>query len=588
MKKQKLSHTFLYIIVCFIIVIASAKLMAMAHQSFRETQRLEAKTLETFTGKIKQNQSTQILENGYLKDEPFSFIEKIWLKIFPKAYATVNQEEKYTAKLISIEPRQPIRLQPGKSLTVQLKYLNTGTVTWQRDIFNFTAIATAEPLMHHSDLRHSFWETAFRPARLLEKEIKPGQTGTFRFAIKAPKKIGVYEENFILVVRRISWIDNSQTTINFEVSNDLKAKTVAKISGVKISNESYFHIPTAEQKENLQKANDEYWQKIRNLNIADSETKLQADDADTLPAIKQTQSTDLGPMIRVGLYSTTEPVIITANRKFKVKRSDGNLVAEISAGKKVTLTYDFTNQHYYVAGTDIDDRGRNYLILESDDPNVVFEILNYENRLAWNPTVNDNRFRNKLELRYAEKIDKLWVINELPMEYYVKGVAEVSNLSPQEYLKAMAVAIRTYAYYHYNKGVLNLVTDGSTKHADEHFHVDSLFDQVYRGYGIEERLTNYIQAVDDTEGQIIKYQNKVAITPYFSRSDGRTRSFKEVWYNDVPWLISVSTPYDQGETLYGHGVGMACTDAYRRADQGALYDDILKYYYTDVDIHNQY
>ncbi len=73
-QKQKRTYTLLYIVICFIIVIGTAKLMALALESFEVTQKVEAGTLPNLPEKVQQNQTTNIIEDGYLKDKPFSFI----------------------------------------------------------------------------------------------------------------------------------------------------------------------------------------------------------------------------------------------------------------------------------------------------------------------------------------------------------------------------------------------------------------------------------------------------------------------------------------------------------------------------------
>jgi peptidoglycan hydrolase-like amidase len=129
-----------------------------------------------------------------------------------------------------------------------------------------------------------------------------------------------------------------------------------------------------------------------------------------------------------------------------------------------------------------------------------------------------------------------------------------------------------------------------TKHADEFYTVDARYDQVYRGYGAEARDPNVVAAVDATRGQIVTYQGKLAITPYFSRSDGRTRSWGEVWYggSQYPWLVSVPVPQDQGKTLWGHGVGMSASGALGMANEGKRYDQILGYFYQGTELRKAY
>ncbi|PJA93700.1 MAG: hypothetical protein CO133_01030, partial [Candidatus Komeilibacteria bacterium CG_4_9_14_3_um_filter_37_5] len=109
--------------------------------------------------------------------------------------------------------------------------------------------------------------------------------------------------------------------------------------------------------------------------------------------------------------------------------------------------------------------------------------------------------------------------------------------------------------------------------------VDATYDQVYRGAAIEDILTDWKRAVEETRGQVLTYNGKIAITPFFSSSDGRTRSFKEVWKNEVPWLQSVVCEFETGGNLNGHGVGLSAVDAMRRAKAGADYLSILQHYY---------
>ncbi len=83
---------------------------------------------------------------------------------------------------------------------------------------------------------------------------------------------------------------------------------------------------------------------------------------------------------------------------------------------------------------------------------------------------------------------------------------------------------------------------------------------------------------------MVTYQGATAITPYFSRSDGHTRDWSEVWAGDVPWVKGVVVPCDKGKTLWGHGVGMSASGALCMANQGMTYQEILKFFYTGIDL----
>jgi stage II sporulation protein D len=52
--------------------------------------------------------------------------------------------------------------------------------------------------------------------------------------------------------------------------------------------------------------------------------------------------------------------------------------------------------------------------------------------------------------------------------------------------------------------------------------------------------------------------------------------------------VSVPVPWDQGKTLWGHGVGMSATGALGMAADGYTYDKILKYFYTGIELRKAY
>lgn len=199
----------------------------------------------------------------------------------------------------------------------------------------------------------------------------------------------------------------------------------------------------------------------------------------------------------------------------------------------------------------------------------LFEIIN---------KTNDNEFRGAVETR---KIDgKLTVINELPIEDYLKGVAEAVNNTPIEKTKALSILARTYAMYYMTKAEK---FPGKPYHLDD----DPKNTQKYLGLSFEKRAPNVVKAVKETKGQIVIYEGKLVKTPYFSQSDGRTRGAEEVWgWKNAPYLISVPDPACKGP-LKGHGVGLSGCGADAMARQGKTAEEIIKYYYKGVEIYGK-
>ncbi len=288
------------------------------------------------------------------------------------------------------------------------------------------------------------------------------------------------------------------------------------------------------------------------------------------------------PIIRVGLFKTTDDMMKVRGMTVGMNATQkGQVVCAFPAGAIATVSFDRTKKIYRLSGSNCTSQSTDYYVLESQDGLSPMEITDYERLVSWLPGANDNKFRAKLELRFTPSSDSVWVINELLIESYLYGIAETSNVSPLEYQKALLTAARTYAMYHVNRG---------TKHADEFFTVDAHLDQVYRGYGQEARSPNIVDGVVKTRGQIVTYDGKLAITPYYSRSDGRSRNWTEVWGGKgYAWLVSVPIPHDVGQTLWGHGVGMSARGAlYMASKDGALYDAILKHFYLGTELRKAY
>jgi peptidoglycan hydrolase-like amidase len=255
------------------------------------------------------------------------------------------------------------------------------------------------------------------------------------------------------------------------------------------------------------------------------------------------------------------------------------LLASIPAETEIKFFYSNTTAKYSFDFVDKTIRIDSYLKLNNFN-NGIFTVTSLQDSPTWNRSINYNKFSGDLEIRHNDYKDRTWLIETLPLEDYVRGIKETSNYDPIEYLKTMTVAARTYALYHHNTG---------TKHAKEFYDVDSLYDQVYKGYVVRDVLPNLQKAVDGTKGIVGTYNDELIIAPYFARSDGRTRSYQEVWYRDVPYLVSVKTPYTEGKTMFGHGVGIDATDARERAENdGWTYDQLVKYYYTGVKLEKIY
>ncbi|GAB3789454.1 stage II sporulation protein D [Virgibacillus kimchii] len=248
-------------------------------------------------------------------------------------------------------------------------------------------------------------------------------------------------------------------------------------------------------------------------------------------------------------------------------------------------------------------------------------------------------------------------------EYVVRVVAsEMPAEFEKEALKAQALAARTYIINH------KMYNDET----EEYDVTDTVTHQVYKddyelqtqwGSDYEWKINKIKEAVNETRGEILTYQDAPITPAFFSTSNGYTENSEDYWENELPYLRSVESHWDEDspkfmdqktfsveqieEALgidlpynesfhievsrtdservdqlvlhgneisgrevreklelqssdfsikqrdnhlifttkgYGHGIGMSQYGANGMAEEGSSYEDIVYYYYQDVEI----
>ena len=452
-------------------------------------------------------------------------------KPVPKTSASIpgvlsdNLAAGYKALKMLVSERE-LSLEGGTTKEFRVAFKNVGRAPWNAS--GEAPLALKAAAGNAFSFRDPSWADNFTASPLAASVIKPGELTFFNFKLSAPRSGGLYMAKFTLAV-----------------GND-------PVEGGEIE------IPI----------------QVREGTISSS--------VNTLYDPQISGAGPRGPNIRVGLINPddpTRPVTLTANGPYRLMDSTDRAVATLSG--QTSVVFDPASRTYTVSNGSLRQVMTQFLYFDPVDPSTIFEILSHENRPTWDTSVNFNKFRGRIEIFYLQTSGKLWVVEELPVEDYLRGLAETSNSSHFEYQKALVTAARTYALF--------VISIGG-KHQSEYFDLNTTGnDQVYKGYASELVRPNVVRAVEETRGMVVTYNNEIVVTPYFSCSDGRTRAWTEVWGSVYhPWLISKPAPYDQGKTLWGHGVGLSASDALGRAEAGTGWMDILKYYYTGVELRQAY
>jgi peptidoglycan hydrolase-like amidase len=153
--------------------------------------------------------------------------------------------------------------------------------------------------------------------------------------------------------------------------------------------------------------------------------------------------------------------------------------------------------------------------------------------------MDGHAYRGALEV-FGNARHTLTVVNELPLEEYLRGVVP-NELNPTafgeiEALKAQAVAARTYVYRNLgqsqNEGYDVCSTDAC---------------QVYLGALSEDALAT--QAIVETRGIVATYDGKPINALYTSTCGGRTEDAEIIFNEKVPYLVSTSCEYKHPKPL---------------------------------------
>ncbi|MEA0553997.1 stage II sporulation protein D [Lysinibacillus irui] len=155
------------------------------------------------------------------------------------------------------------------------------------------------------------------------------------------------------------------------------------------------------------------------------------------------------------------------------------------------------------------------------------------------PTSDDNACEIFIEVEGQKE--------KIPLETYITGVvaAEMPVSFKKEALKAQAIAARTYA--------LKTTNYGKTAIAP------TVARQVF--YDEEQRKANWasnflgnekkiVEAINETKGQVLLYNNELITAMFHSTSNGKTESAYGYSGNNVPYLQSVASVSDQASPKF--------------------------------------
>lgn len=145
----------------------------------------------------------------------------------------------------------------------------------------------------------------------------------------------------------------------------------------------------------------------------------------------------------------------------------------------------------------------------------------------------DRQYRGRMEFgRYGGA--GITAVNVILLDEYLYGVVPSEMYAGWniEALKAQSVVARNYAVLFMGK------------HKNSGYDLcDGEHCQAYKGYGVENANSN--QAVKETQGELLYYDDEIIETFYFASSGGYTENSENVWITPLPYLKAVPDIYEE-------------------------------------------
>lgn len=472
---------------------------------------------------------------------------------------------------------QPIKLKAGETQQLSVQVKNTGDVTWDHTDAYAVKVGTIGD--KSSALHMSSWLSRNRIVSPND-DIAPGEIAIFDFSVAAPSKVGVYKERFGIVVERLAWLEDTTFELNITVEPAIYSASFMRQSENPIltpEEETTLWVELRNEGNTTWKSSGERTTKLGTARSLDRESvfynkswlgtnRTTAVDKDVQPGeigkfiftikapekistyteyvrpvvehvtwmedldihweIMVNEELVLDNPIRVGLNPTTEAVTINSSNGFVIRKgSNKDLVARIPSNQPVVISLINNGYSIKVGGENHDVL--NYLRCVP----LKDSILSVSNEQV---SSYYDQFRGVIGIRRSSLSGRAWIVNELELEDYLKGIAEVPSNWPLEARKAQVVAARTFALRRMD-----------TPKADIFDIYDDTRDQVYYGYNYEIDKPGILQAVEATTGIAVVYNGQPALTYYHSDSGGGTDNVWDVWSGSqtIPYLRAVDDPY---------------------------------------------
>ena len=173
----------------------------------------------------------------------------------------------------------------------------------------------------------------------------------------------------------------------------------------------------------------------------------------------------------------------------------------------------------------------------------VFRIVTADGTPVETSTTRRSYSHGQMELTKLTNSSYRIVLASLPLEDYLKGIAEIPPNWPTESLRAQVVASRTYALH-----ITNWRRSDAGWRAPFELYANT-YHQVYAGNDREAapNASAWLNAVRDTAGQVLTHGNQPILAAFTTSNGGYTETSGYAFTEDLPYLTATPDPYTSAD-----------------------------------------
>jgi len=224
---------------------------------------------------------------------------------------------------------------------------------------------------------------------------------------------------------------------------------------------------------------------------------------------------------------------LAAASGFALLDAAGNTIAQGDAGQTATVR---GGPEGYTITLDADTYGPFASKVTFRPENGDMALLTYATRVYPGTSSKTYKYRGEIEVRPGSAAGTFRLINALNIEHYLRGLAELPTFWALEALKAQTVAARSYA-------AMRIGTPAALANGFDLY--DTILSQAYNGALRETAKQD--QAVAETAGLVVSYNQQVADCYYSSSSGGHTENNEYVFAATLSDFPSTPIPYLRGK-----------------------------------------